>query len=207
MKRLGMFAAALLTAAAAVSFDASLANAHERRSVGEFETTVGWFEEPAFAGFRNAVQFAVAKGGADEATPVTEADLQVEIVFGGPDATEKTEPLELRAAFGAPGEYRAFLIPTRSGIYTFRIFGTLEGEDFDEVYTSGEDTFNSVQQSADVEFPAADPSRGELAESLERIDERLTSARNVSFGLGAAAILLALVSLVMVFSRKPKATP
>jgi hypothetical protein len=153
----------------------SPALAHEEREFDGHTLVVGWLEEPAFAGFKNAMQFIVSHGDGD---PVTGAELEVEIVFGDADADERTEPMPLEPAFGTPGEYHAFLIPTRPGTYTFHVSGTLEGnEQLDETFTSGEQTFDDVHEPADVQFPAQDPSTGELAEAVTRLQTRLASAQ------------------------------
>jgi hypothetical protein len=181
--------------------------AHEEREVGGHTLVVGWLEEPAFAGFKNAVQFIASHGEGD---PVTEANLEVEVIFGEAEAEERTEPMPLEPAFGTPGEYHAFLIPTRPGTYTFHVFGALEGEELDETFTSGEQTFNDVREPTEVQFPAQDPSTGELAEAVTRLQTRLDSAQEQVTALAAArseaedaadaaslARLLAIVALVV----------
>lgn len=183
--------------------------AHEHRAVDGLETTVGWLEEPAYAGFLNAVQLVLERptgptGAAseeDSAAPVEGASLEVEVIFGGPDATEKTEPMELRPAFEAPGEYRAALIPTRPGTYTFHIFGTVGDQEFDENYTSGEDTFNDIQQSSEVEFPVQDPDRGQLAERLESLSDQSASDVRTATYLAVGAIVLALLAALLALVR------
>lgn len=151
------------------------ATAHEEREVGDHTLVVGWLDEPAFAGFKNAVQFIASHGDGD---PVTGATLEVEVIFGEADAEERTEPMPLEAAFGTPGEYHAFLIPTRPGTYTFHVLGSLEeGEELDETFTSGEQTFNDVREPTEAQFPAQDPSTGELAEAVSRLQTRLDTAQ------------------------------
>lgn len=166
---------AMLTSFLAVVAGPALA--HERRvDQAGHEFVVGWLEEPAFAGFKNAVQFIASHGDGD---PITEAQLQVEVAFGAADADEVTDPMPLEAAFGTPGEYHAFLIPTRPGTYSFHVFGTLEaGEEIDETFTSGPDTFNDILEPAEVQFPAQDPSTGELAEAVSRLQTRVESAQD-----------------------------
>lgn len=187
------------------------AAAHEHRTVGPFETTVGWLEEPAFAGFRNAVQFILERPSGEEAdaeaAPVEGAELQVTVIFGGPDGEATRGPVELRPAFGTPGEYRAFLIPTRPGTYTFHITGEVGDSEIDEVYTSGEDTFNDIQRPSDVHFPEEDPSAGELAQALNTSEERaialdddLDDARTLAtagLAVGGLGVLIAIGATVM----------
>jgi hypothetical protein len=149
------------------------AAAHERRVEGDHVFVVGWLDEPAFAGFKNAVQFIASHGE----EPVEGAELEVEVIFGEPDADERTDPMPLEPAFGTPGEYHAFLIPTRPGTYSFHISGSVEpGEEFDEMFTSGPETFNDIQEPTDVQFPVQDPTTGELSEAVTRLQERVESS-------------------------------
>lgn len=195
-----------VAAIAAASFTAGPALAHEIRPVGPLEVVVGWLEEPAFAGFRNAVSLNASRGG----QPVEGGVLEVQVIFGTAEDGTPGEPMELRPAFGEPGEYRAFLIPTRPGTYAFHVTGRIGGRAFDETFTSGEDTFNDIVDTREAEFPAQDPSRGELARRAEQIDERLAAAQAevedandaadqaklfgyVGVGLGAIALLVALL--------------
>jgi hypothetical protein len=166
--------AIMLAAAAAIALalPAAPAAAHEQRHVNGNDVVVGWLEEPAFAGFLNAVQFIATRGG----QPVEDARLEVEVVFGGPDAEQRTDPMPLEPAFGAPGEYHATLIPTRPGQYTFHVTGTMNGQ-VDEVFTSGPETFDDIQEVSGVQFPEQDPPPGELAEAVTQLQEQLDEAQ------------------------------
>jgi YtkA-like len=156
---------------AVLLMSAAPANAHEHRHVNGHDVTVGWLEEPAFAGFQNAVSFAVAHEDGD---PVEGAELEVEVIFGGRGGEQRTDMLPLEPAFGSTGEYRASLIPTRPGTYTFHVVGSFSpGEDVDEYFTSGPDTFSDIEETDPIEFPVADPSTGELTELVTRLGERL----------------------------------
>ena len=66
--------------------------------------------------------------------------------------------------------------PHDTGQYSFRVTGTIDGEDVDETFTSGPKTFDDVQNPQSVEFPVQQPSTGELAERIDRVEPRLTSA-------------------------------
>jgi hypothetical protein len=213
MKRLS--AAIIASVASAVLvMSATPAHAHQHRAVGPFDTTVGWVEEPAFAGFRNAVHFAVERvdraddhgaeaddQGHAEGRPVTNAELKVEVIFGLQDGTEKTDALDLEPAFGNPGEYRAFLVPTQPGTYTFHIFGTVGSRDFDEYYTSGEagandeseGTYNDMREPRDIQFPVKAPSQVELAAALD--DAR--AAADSADSSASTATLLAIIALAL----------
>lgn len=198
------------------------AAAHERREVGDLVFVVGWLDEPAFAGFKNAVQFIASRG----TEPLEGAELEVEVIFGDPDSEERTEAMPLEPAFGTPGEYHAFLIPTRPGQYSFHIFGSLEGsEELDEMFTSGPETFNDIQEPTEVQFPVQDPTTGELSEAVTRLQERVETATTELTGANedlaeaadqaSLARLLAIIALVVgagavvaaVLLRRRPATP
>jgi hypothetical protein len=191
MRRLRNGAAGLAAAAAiALALPAAPAAAHEQRHVNGNDVVVGWLEEPAFAGFLNAVQLIAARGG----QPVEDARLEVEVVFGGPDNAQRTDPMPLEPAFGAPGEYHATLIPTRPGRYTFHITGTMNGP-VDELFTSGPETFSEIEEVSGVQFPVQDPSAGELGEAVTQlqgeVDEARAAAEEARDRAGAAEAELA----------------
>lgn len=160
--------------------------AHERRQVGPYVMRVGWADEPTFAGVKNAVQLELSDTAGRPFTELPE-DLKVEVIFG----TEKTAPLPLVAAFGKrfgqPGDFRAAIIPTRPGNYTFHFVGALKGQRIDQSFTSSESTFDPVHLAAAIEFPARDPSPGEMAEKLDRLGARVESTQRAAREAAAAA--------------------
>jgi hypothetical protein len=189
--------------------------AHEHRHVGPFEMTVGWADEPAFVGFKNGVQLIL---NASE-KPVVDLGntLKVEVIFGN----EKLGPLPLDPAFdleekfGRPGDYRASLIPTRAGTYSFHFVGAFKGQKVDQSFSCSEKTFDCVSDSSGIEFPAKDPSRAELAGRLERLGPRIDTAvgeakdaASTAKTLGIIGILLAGVALaVVVFGGRGRRRP
>jgi hypothetical protein len=173
----------------------STSDAHERRKVGNYLMTVGWADEPTYAGFKNAVQVVLKDAAGKPVTDLPE-DLKVEIIFG----TQKMGPLALDAAFGksfgTPGDFRAAVVPTRPGNYTFHFIGSLNGQRIDEAFTSSDKTFDPVAEASAIQFPARDPSPGELAGLLERLSARVesvqASTREAAAGAGQARALGAL---------------
>lgn len=184
--------------------------AHEHRLVGRIEMVVGWADEPTFAGFKNGVQLMLS----EHENPLLDLGdtLKVEVQFGN----EKAGPLPIQRAFGKtygrPGDYRAPLIPTRAGTYTFHFLGTIKDEKIDQSFTCSEKTFDCVGDTASIEFPAKDPSRAELAGRLERLGPRMESAvsaandaASMAKTLGIIGIALAGVALVVVFGGRGRA--
>lgn len=219
ISRMALVASAAL---ALMLVTAGPASAHQHRHVNGFDTTVGWGNEPTFAGFTNAVQFIIERPaqragdhahgeGADEhaqGRPVTNAKLQVEVLFGGADSTEKTDPLPLEPAFGAPGEYRAPIIPTDPGTYTFHIYGTVGTTEFDEYYTSGDEgknaesegTYNDVRAPKEISFPNEAPTTLDVelvANQAESAASGADSSANTALYVAIAAALLGMVSLIL----------
>jgi hypothetical protein len=180
--------------------------AHEHRDVNGHTFVVGWDVEPPFTGVANAAGVEVTRG----TTPVDGAQLKAEILFGDKTSTQRTAPIDMEAAFGEPGKYSAPILPTRPGVYTFHITGTVDGQPVDQNFTSSKDTFESVEDPQ--EFPVKDPTRGELAQKIERLDPRMANeakaaaasqssadrARTTAF----AALALAVVGLVLALSAR-----
>lgn len=187
---------------------AAPASGHETRAGGPVRFNVGWGDEPTYTGFRNSVQVTVteATGG-----PVTDLGdtLMVEVIKG---ADKTTLPL---VRSGTPGDYRAWLTPTRPGAYTFRLNGTVRGQIVDESFSSSKTTFNDVEDVTSIAFPAKDPSTGQLATRIDREVPRLETAladakdaaddaRTLALAgaaVGALGLLSAIGALVMARRR------
>ena len=207
-----LVAALSLTAVVAV-LGAAPAFAHERRVVGPFQFVVGWGDEPVYTGFKNSVQVTLSE--ANGGPPITDLgeSLRVEVIKG---ADRVTLPLEANfrvGAFGTPGDYRAWLTPTRPGTYTFRLTGSIRGQSVDESFTSSRTTFNDVDDVANIQFPAKDPSTGQLATRITReipraveaglgeTDEQVDRARTlavIGVVVGALGLVTAAGALVAV---------
>jgi hypothetical protein len=169
-----------------VLLGAPAASAHEHLVAGDYRLTVGWADEPAYVGARNAVSVAIADK-ADSPVADAGAPLMVEVSFG-----EQRVNLPLEAVRQRPGEFRAWLQPTRAGTYAFRIVGTIKGQHVDATSTCSDKTFHCVTDSAAIQFPAKDPSVGELAERVSRTLPRAERAGEAA----ATARLFALVAAV-----------
>jgi hypothetical protein len=185
-----------------------LASAHVPIQVGTYEVALGWAEEPTYVGELNAVQILVADADGNPVTDLGPDDLTVVVSAGGQDSA----PLSFSPAFdteegtGTPGDYRAPLIPTVAGDYTFHLTGTVHGNAVDETATSGEDTFDSPTGETSIQFPNPVPAISDLANRIDRVDSRSSSdastALYVGSGLGLAGIVLGLAALALAYRNR-----
>jgi hypothetical protein len=169
-------------------------HAHESRDVGDYTFTVGFLDEPVFAGQKSGLDLRIARG--DEPVEDAEASLEAEVTFG-----QQTRDLPISAVFGQAGAYRSVFFPTAAGPYSFRVFGELDGQAIDETFTSGPDTFSEVQDTAGGQFPVVYPAPGDLARDAEAGAAAATTAM-VSLGLGAAGLIAGLVAIGMSLARR-----
>jgi hypothetical protein len=192
MRRLARHTFALALAIAALGLPASAANAHVTRTVGPYTVTIGWIDEPPFAGVKNAVEIGVTDSAGH---PVDDLGIspEVQVTFGDAQTTIPLEPSE------EPGVFQAPLIPTRPGTYAFQLSASVDGRDISTGATCSERTFECVTPASDAEFPVADPPVGEVA---ERVAGTLPAANQASDdakkarALAIAALAIAAVALV-----------
>lgn len=187
---------AVLTAGGALAVIAAPASAHEPRTGGPVRIVVGWGDEPTYTGFKNSVQVTITDANGAPVTDIGDT-LRVEVIKG---ADRMTLPLVANfgaGAAGTPGEYRAWVTPTRPGSYTFRLTGNLRGQSLDESFTSSRTTFNEVEDVAGIAFPAKDPSAGQLATRIDREVPRLKAALGRAEDRADKAWTLALASVLV----------
>ena len=156
---------------------AAPAIAHTQRTVGAYHFTVGWNQEPIYAGVNNAVVlFLTTNSG----TPVNDLgdSLKVEVIFG---SQKMTLPLELAfdpdAGEGQPGEYLAPFIPTAAGNYTFHVVGSIRGQNVDETFVPSSSGLEPVSDPTEAEFPAKEPPVAQVAELAQRLSSRVQAAQ------------------------------
>jgi hypothetical protein len=161
MYRLNRVLVVALIAAALAVLTPALASAHEHREVadGRYSMVVGFSTEPAYSGFMNGLDLRVsdnsmatpaADGGEPVGAPVEglELTLQAEIIYG-----DQTMPLVIEPRWQTPGAYDAWVVPTQPGDYSFHIFGAIGDVQIDETFTPGPETFSSVADQAEIQFP------------------------------------------------------
>ena len=196
-----------LSLVALVALQAGPAVAHETRVVGDVVMVVGWSNEPTYAGFQNAAGVRLSEAGPsedEEGPPISDAELQVEILFGDESSTTTTGPLPMEEAFSEPGLFEADIIPSRPGTYTYHVTGTAAGQTIDELFTSSEDTFSNVNIPADIQFPEQDPTAGELAQAVERLSSRVEEGGDTTaLWIAIASGVLALIALMVALRKRP----
>ena len=202
------------------------AQAHEHRTIGDYELTVGWTGEPAFEGEKNGIDFRVMNvagaaphddeaeasaghqaGAEEEATvepvPVEglEETVQVEITYND---TGDRVTMPLRAVFNGPGKYTADLFPTAAGHYTFRFFGTIEGTTIDETFDSSEGGFSEIRAVDESQFPVKVASPRELEAAIQGLStstedsaEVASSSDDTARTIGYVGIALGVVGIVV----------
>lgn len=206
------------------------AYAHERRNVtiSGKETTwvVGWFAEPTLVDQPNKVSFRVTiPPAAQNASPIPvlglEKSLRVDVTTGG-----KSTTLNLSPAFRDPGHYVAEIIPTVSGTYILRFFGSVNGTEIHQVFDCSEGKFDCVEPLSEIQFPEKPPTSREIQNTLSSINAKLAEidgkisstnqmsdraqsvADNVNTiaygGLGAGILGLAVAAVAL--ARKGKGT-
>jgi hypothetical protein len=178
----------------------ALLRAHDARVVGAYRLEIGWSEEPALAGMRNAVTVEITDATTHK--PVVDlggGSLSVELTFG-----DEHVVLPLHANPEQRNLFRASIVPTRAGTYAFHVTGKVKDQAIDVRSTCSPQTFDCVGSSADIQFPARDPSPGELAERIERSSPRAERALDVAGRaqmLAAAALGAAALAIVIALAR------
>jgi hypothetical protein len=206
MKRIAPLAAVVGLAAVLVTFtSAGPASAHEARKIGKYNVEVGFGDEPAYTGEKNSVQLLL-KDASDKPVVDLGDTLKVDVTQGGGAADTQKLSLTMGPNFevggdGIPGDYRAWFIPTAPGPYTFHFTGSIKGQKVDEKFTSSPTTFDEVQDPTQVEFPAKDPTTGQLSARVDRenqrLDQALVDARKQASDEAGTARLIAIAGVVV----------
>ncbi len=202
MVRIRKALGALLLATLAINVFAGPALAHESRQIGDMTFVVGFLDEPVYAGSKSGLDLRISRGpDPDNQEPVAEQadNIQAEVWYQNDTANKRTLPIS--ESFSEPGSYSSVFYPTSAGQYTFHVFGTINGTQFDEEFTSGPDTFNHVQETRDAQFPQQFPNQAELVAQANKGNEAAGMVP-IAIGLGAAGLLLGLVALGLVLAGR-----
>lgn len=163
--------------------------AHERVEVGDYSVVVGWQEEPAIVGERNALLLLISEG--DVPLEGVEGTLDAELMYGGQTFRTNLTPSL------TPGEYTAKIFPTVRGQYEVRLFGTLGTEPVD-VTVAPEEIFSASR----IQFPVAQPDILELQETLDAeiatLQTQLQTSRWLAFaGIGTGIVSMAVTLMTL----------
>ncbi|MCP4417101.1 MAG: hypothetical protein GY805_10790 [Chloroflexi bacterium] len=165
--------------------------AHTRTEVGPYAIVVGWLQEPAIVGERNALTIEITED--EQPFAGAEVTLDVEVLYAGRTWRVNMNPTE------TPGLYTADLFPTVRGVYTVRLFGLLESTEVD-VQIDPEEVF----PASNLHFPQPLPDPIGLQEQIDLLQTELQTARRWSFvgvGAGGLGILLGFIGFL---KRKEK---
>jgi len=184
---LALFTAALIP---------GVAVAHEDREVAGYQVVIGFIDEPVFVGQKSGLELFISRGG----QPVAglEQTLQAEVI-----KDDQRRELPLSPRFGEEGAYQSYFFPTVAGPYTFRIFGSIEGSEIDESFTSSPEGFSEVEEVAAGQFPVQLPSTAELAHDA-RNGAAAAGQVPLAIGLGAAGLVAGLLALGLALARRPR---
>lgn len=178
---IGSIAAALLLAGTAAARPLT----HERIVSGDYALTLGWLDEPAIVGLKNAALVEVATAKDDQPVEGAEGSLTAQIVYGG-----KGKELLLRPLEGQPGTYVGDFIPTRRGTYTLKLGGTIKGQPIDVSHDIEE-----VGTPDSLAFPEP---QADLQKSIDALQSELSTTRIfavVGASLGTIGLVLAGVAI------------
>jgi hypothetical protein len=197
--RMGRRAGAVTLAIGMSLLVTGVATAHEERTVGDYSVVVGFMDEPVYVGQKSGLEFFVNKGEA----PVTglEQTLTAEVIYQG-----QTRDLPLDARYGEDGAYESVFFPTAAGPYTFHISGTIEGQPFDETFTSSPEGFDEVQDLAAGQFPVQYPPQAEVVSDAQA-GEAAQSQATIGIVVGVIGVVLAVIAIAIAVSGRRKASP
>lgn len=195
----------VLSAFVTLSLTGGTALAHERRDVGKYQLVVGWIVEPVFEGQKNGVDFRVTDNTTGKPVEGLEKTIQVEITHV---PTGVSKVFSLRTIFRDPGHYTADFIPTASGYYRQRFFGTIEGNQVNETFNtrSGGGGYNDIEPSADLQFPTKVAEVREIEAVARHIEEenheleegvaRVSRMAVAGVALGALGLIVGAASII-----------
>jgi hypothetical protein len=151
--------------------------AHTVQHAGPYTLEIGWLVEPTYVGVPNAVSVTIHDAADKPITDLGADDLHVVVTTNSQPSSALSfepgfDPIEMD---GPLGEYDAAIVPTAPGDYSFHITGTIHGQAVDINVTSGDETFDPVKESTDLQFPTKLPSISEISTRLDRIDARVTA--------------------------------
>src|SRR5690606_23544359 len=115
----------------------------------------------------NGPEIYIAPLADDDAATLEGLDvrLQAEVTFG-----DQTTTVTFRPAWGEVGHYIADLTPTLPGDYTFHITGNIGDTQVDEIFTSADGQFSTVEPATDLMCPSARSLEARIADLEARLN-------------------------------------
>jgi hypothetical protein len=144
------------------------ASAHEGRDIGPYAVEFGWRVEPAYAQVYNGPEIFIHDHETEAPVEGAEATLQLEVSLG-----DQTKTLPLYPVWQDPGHYTADLTPMRPGDYSFHLTGTIGDTTVDEVFTSADGEFGSVEPASDIQFPASEVDAAALQQQIADLQAQI----------------------------------
>ncbi len=172
----------LLLAAAPVA-------AHETRTVGEYELTIGWRAEPAIVGVFNGLDLGIQDhlwNGTVVWVVGVETNLTATLSTGPATKMYSLSPQDNR-----PGWYTFDVIPTVAGGYSVKLVGTLNTTAVNVTVR-----LDTVAQASDYQFPVTDPSTTDLQNSIAALNAQLATLQILLTVLVAVAVFAVLIGAV-----------
>jgi hypothetical protein len=108
-----------------------------RRTVGDYEITVGYASEPPYLEEGNALIIEVVEAATGDPVTGLEETLTVQGTVAVAQ-TSRSSQVPLRALPDRPGVYEGVFVPPAIGEYSFRIMGVIDGAPIDETFRSSE---------------------------------------------------------------------
>ena len=166
---------------------------------GRYVLELGFRDEPAYLGLPNAVYLKAeeyATGGTEPVDGLA-ATLTAEVSKDGETMTVPLVPM-------GEGEYEGVFVPTATGDYTFRIFGTIGDAEIDESVTSGPNTFATIEPLNTIEFPVPRPDPGQAQAEAAEAEAAASLARTLAM-VGIAAGVIGAILGALALARAGRA--
>lgn len=176
----GLGLAVALALVSSAPFAGPPARAHSDVDVGPYEFVIGWRVEPPAVGVLNGLDLGISWHANGTAVLSAHQDLTATVTKGA----RSTSP-PLRPQFEMPGWYTFDLIPTEPGDYSVRIRGNLDGTAVDFTVPIEE-----VSPASEIEFPAANPTPGDLQGQVIALQGQLT----ILLAVASLGVILAAAS-------------
>ncbi|HXF64954.1 MAG TPA: hypothetical protein VNK95_25225, partial [Caldilineaceae bacterium] len=133
---------------------------------------------PAYAGVYNGPELFIRDLESDEPVTGAEKTLKLQVNFG-----KRSKQLTLEPAWNDPGRYVAQLTPTRPGDYSFTLTGVISAAGaisptvVNEVFTSADGDFSTVEPAGDVLFPDSNLDAVSLQRQIDALKAELEALR------------------------------